>query len=187
MLMTKPSKRKQLGASLIEVLISILILSFGLLSMGGMMAAAVQLPKLAALRATATSIAANHIDRIRANPAGFAAGQYDENLSYDGTFSAPASADCTYPNCTLVSLATMDKAAVNRMLRQQLPAGGMRLERDTSGGTPSTTEGNLWIIWQEPGTLAAFNNIANSDPCPSQVTSAFTNPAPRCLYMRFKL
>lgn len=185
--MIKPSCHLQRGASLIEVLISILILSFGLLAMGGMMATAVQLPKMAALRATAASIAANHVDRMRANPAGFASGLYDENLSYDGTFSVPASADCNYPNCTAVSLATMDKAAVNRTLRQQLPAGGIRMERDASGGTPSTTAGNLWIIWQEPGSLAAFNNLANSDPCPSQVTSAYTNPAPRCLYLRFRL
>jgi type IV pilus assembly protein PilV len=185
--MIKSSRHLQRGASLIEVLISILILSFGLLAMGGMMATAVQLPKMAALRATAASIAANHIDRMRANPAGFASGLYDENLSYDGTFSVPASADCNYPNCTAASLAAMDKAAVNRALRQQLPAGGIRVERDTSGGTPSATAGNLWIVWQEPGSLAAFNNLANSDPCPTQVTSAYTNPAPRCLYLRFRL
>ncbi|MDO8699942.1 MAG: type IV pilus modification protein PilV [Rhodoferax sp.] len=179
--------QKQIGATLIEVLISILILSFGLLGMGNMMATAIQLPKLSALRITAANIAANHIDRIRANPTAFANGTYDETLSYDGTFTVPAASDCSYPSCDATSLATMDKANTRMSLRQELPAGGLRVQRDGTSGTASTTEGNLWVIWQEPGTISAFSNISAADNCPSQVTSTYTNPAPRCLYMRFKL
>ena len=48
----------QTGASLIEVLVAVLILSFGMLSLGGMMAYGVQLPKLAAYRADAATLAA---------------------------------------------------------------------------------------------------------------------------------
>lgn len=172
---------RQSGASLIEVLIAILILSFGLLSMGGMMATAVQLPKLAAYRAVATNIGLNHIDRIRANPTAFATGGYDANLTYDGTFTIPSLNDCSYPACDSTSLANMDKAYTQRVLREQLPGGGMRLERD---GT-STTEGNLWIIWQTQSSASALN-ASTSDNCPAAV-SGYTNPAPRCLYMRFRL
>lgn len=172
---------RQRGSSLIEVLISILILSFGLLSMGAMMGIAIQLPKLAAYRATATNIAMNHIDRIRANPSGFASGNYTESLSYDGTFNIPSLTECTYPDCDATSIANMDKALTKNALRTQLPAGGMLV---TAGG--SATEGNLWIIWQEPGTASALS-AGSSDNCPTQVTSTYINPAPRCLYMRFRI
>jgi type IV pilus assembly protein PilV len=185
--MTRTHKSIQVGATLIEVLISILILSFGLLGMGNMMATAIQLPKLAALRSTAANIAFNHIDNMRANPTAFASGSYDETLSYDGTLTVPSTSDCTYPLCDASTLATMDKVNTRISLRRELPAGGLRVQRDNSSGTPSTTEGNLWVIWQEPGTISTFNNVSAADNCPSEVTDTYTNPAPRCLYMRFKL
>ena len=183
-IMSQPGLSRQTGASLIEVLVAILILSFGLLAMGGMMATAIQLPKLAAHRATATNIAINHIDRIRANASGFATGNYDDPLSYDGSVTVPNLNDCGYPLCDATSLANMDKAYTKRILRQLLPAGGMLIQRDTTGG--STTEGNLWIVWQEPGTASALK-AGTSDNCPTAITNTYTNPAPRCLYMRFRL
>ena len=151
----------QLGASLIEVLVAILLLSFGMLSLGGMLAYAV---------------------RMRSNVKGFTDGNYDENLSYNNTLNLPSLSDCAYPDCTTMSLATMDTAYTNRLLRKELPAGGMRVERDTASGP---TDGNLWIIWNEPATFAALNPTS-SDNCPSQVAD-FVDPKPRCLYVRFKL
>ncbi len=49
--------RQQSGASLIEILVTILILSFGMLALSGMMAYAVQMPKFSAYRATAVALA----------------------------------------------------------------------------------------------------------------------------------
>lgn len=172
----------QLGASLIEVLVAILLLSFGMLSLGGMLAYAVQMPKLAGNRAMAVALASGHIERMRSNVKGFTDGNYDENLSYNNTLNLPSLSDCAYPDCTTMSLATMDTAYTNRLLRKELPAGGMRVERDTASGP---TDGNLWIIWNEPATFAALNPTS-SDNCPSQVAD-FVDPKPRCLYVRFKL
>jgi len=173
---------RQTGSSLIEVLVAILILAFGLLSIGGMMSYAVQLPKLSNYRALAATLAAGHVERMRSNSAGFIAGNYVQNLTYDGTLTVPSLSDCSYPNCTAATLATMDNAYTNRALRQGLPAGGMRVERDTASGL---TDGNLWIMWNEPSTFAALNPFG-SDNCPAAVSS-YTNPRPRCLYLRFKL
>jgi type IV pilus assembly protein PilV len=180
-------RQQQTGASLLEVLIATLILSFGLLSMGIIMASAIQMPKLSAMKATATHLATSHIDRIRANAAGFAAGQYDQALSYDGTSSVPSLSDCSYPNCTPDTLALMDKAFTLRALRQQLPSGGMLLQRDTTTGSTTSVDGNLWIIWQEPGSFNGLNNTATSDNCPAEVSSGFTDPVPRCIYIRFRI
>jgi type IV pilus assembly protein PilV len=178
----KSNLRNQSGSSLIEVLVAVLILSFGMLALGGMLAYAVQMPKLAALRATATNLAASHIERMRANITGFRNGSYDENLTYSGATTVTALNNCSYPSCTATSLATMDKATTLNSLRRELPAGGLRMERD---GTSGTTVGNLWIIWQEPTTFASISPSA-SDNCPAAVAT-FTNPRPRCLYVRFEL
>ena len=181
------SRQQQTGASLLEVLIATLILSFGLLAMGIIMASAIQLPKLSAMKATATQLATSHIDRIRANAAGFAAGQYDQALSYDGTITVPNLSDCSYPNCTPETLAVMDRAFTLRAIRQQLTAGGMLLQRDTTTGSTTSSDGHLWIIWQEPGSFNGLINTATSDNCPAEVSSVFTNPVPRCIYIRFRI
>ena len=55
--------QQQRGATLIEVLVAVLILSFGLLSLGAMLSYAVQLPKLSGHRMIATNIASDHIER----------------------------------------------------------------------------------------------------------------------------
>ncbi len=182
--------QSQSGASLIEVLVAILLLSFGMLALSGMMSFAVQSPKLSAYRATAANLASSHVERIRANPSGFSANSYAMAMSYNGTFfsrsdNLPALADCSYPNCTSSTLATMDNAATNRAVRIELPAGGMLLTCDTSPCTKASY-GNLWILWQDPSTLATLG--ASSDNCPtSDPAWSALSPKPRCLYIRFKV
>ena len=175
--------RRQSGSSLIEVLVAVLILSFGLLSLGGMMAYAVQMPKLSGYRSTATMLAASHIESMRANPsAGY--GIALVAASYPD-YTAVSLDDCSYPACTLASagsagsIAKMDTARTRRALRTELPAGDMHLVMDPG----DASAGNLWIVWQEPDTFAKLNS-ATSDSCPNV---AFSSPKPRCLYVRFKL
>ncbi len=179
------SPKSQGGASLIEVLVAILLLSFGMLALGAMLSFAVQAPKMSAYRATATNLASGHVERIRANPEGFGANAYTSALSYDGTTNPIALADCSYPACTATTLAAMDNAATNHAARIELPAGGMIMKCDTPTTCTSASYGNLWIVWQEPSTVAVLG--ASSDNCPTEVTGAYTSPAPRCLYVRFKV
>jgi type IV pilus assembly protein PilV len=177
------TSKKQSGSSLIEVLVAILILSFGLLALGAMLSFSVQMPKLSGYRATAANLAASHIERIRANPTQFPAGSYISASSYDGTFNAIALADCAYPACTAATLATMDIQATRFAARTELPAGGLLVTCD-AGACGANSYGNLWIIWQEPGSTTALNPT-NSDNCPAAL-AAF-NPVPRCLHVRFKI
>lgn len=183
----KTLARPQSGASLIEVLVAILLLSFGMLSLASMLAYAVQMPKLSAYRATAANLAASHVERMRANTAGFALDAYKETMTYG---ASPASVTlCAYPACTADTIATLDKTATNQAIRRELPGNtaGMRV---TCNGPCSALDGDLWVIWQEPSTFATLN-AANSDECPDPAASpsftAFTTPAPRCLHIRFKL
>lgn len=178
---------KQCGASLIEVLVAILLLSFGMLSLASMLAYAVQMPKLAAYRATAANLAASHVERMRANTAGFALDAYKETMTYGASLASVT--PCAYPACTADTISTLDKNATNQAIRNELPGNtaGMRV---TCNGACSTLAGDLWVIWQEPSTFSALN-ATNSDECPDPTTApgftAFTAPAPRCLHIRFKL
>jgi type IV pilus assembly protein PilV len=179
----------QAGTSLIEVLISILLLSFGILALGAMVSFMVQMPKLSGYRATAANLASNLVERIRANPSGFSNGSYDKLSSYDSSqnkLSIGSSEICAYPVCDMNTLATMDFEETKVAVRAELPAGGMLMLRDNGSGTASTTEGNLWIVWQEPSTYAALDP-SSSDNCPKEITDNYTNPIPRCLYVRFKI
>ena len=86
---------------MLEVLIAILLLSFGMLSMAAMVSFVVQMPKLSGYRATAVNLASDYIDRIRANPAGFSSGGYDKTSSYDSSRNVLEMEDsdvCTYPS-----------------------------------------------------------------------------------------
>jgi type IV pilus assembly protein PilV len=180
-LRAKLRRYRQRGATLIESLVAILVLSFGLLAIGGMMAYAVQLPKMAGNRAVAIGMASDLVERMRANVTGYAAANYDTALTYDGSFTVPSASagNCTYPNCTASLLAIMDLAWMQRQLRLQLPAGGFSVQ-NTGGNT-----GNLWVLWQDPDSLGNFST-STSDNCPSGAAS-YTSPRPRCVFIPFKL
>ena len=151
-----------------------------MLALSATLSLSVQLPKLAAYRASASNLASSHIERIRANPQGFAANAYSSALSYDGTRASISLNDCLYPLCTPASLAAMDNAALKHATRAELPMGGMLMKCDTAICT-SGSYGDLWIVWQEPPTFAPLDP-GNSDHCPID----FAAPKPRCLYVRFK-
>ena len=182
--MKKPYPLHQAGASLIEVLVAVLILSFGMLSLGGMMAYGVQLPRLAAYRADAANLASSHVERMRANAAGFDGGNYNVTMSHPGVL--PIVVPCVYPNCAPDTLATLDTDETNKALRSALPSGGMRV---TCNGACTDRSGDIWVLWLEPTTFASLNT-ASADECPDPLVApvfvAFTTQ-PRCLHIKFQL
>lgn len=176
--------RPQSGATLIEVLVSIVILSLGMLSLSAMTAFTVQMPKLSGYRATAANIASSHIERVRANRLGFVGGEYATPSSYDGTFNPLPLHPCEYPNCTVSSLAAMDDAVTKRAARIALPAGGVLTTCDPQPCAVNSM-GNVWVMWQEPKARAWLDSLT-SDNCPPPAIANLGEPRPRCLYARFK-
>ncbi len=189
----KNLKYTQTGASLIEVLIAILILSFGMLSLGGMLSVSVQLPKLSAYRATATNLASSHVERIRANPDAFVNGSYVSGLNEtsDWSFSTIALTNpCQFSGgtqCTSTTLAAADINEFRNAVRRELPAGDT-IVKCSDSPCLKTSYGELTVVWQEPSTLAALD-ATSADNCPSEVTTLYASPKPkpRCLYVRFKV
>lgn len=111
---------QQRGTSLIEVMIAILLLGFGLLGMLGLKAAGLKYVGQAGARATAAFHAAEILDRLRANPVRAAAGAYQLSL----TDPAPA---------TPVDVVQTDLAQWRRWIAANLPSGTGSVTVDAGG------------------------------------------------------
>lgn len=184
----KRLQRKQLGSSLLEVLVSILLLSFGMLALAGMQAYSVAAQKNAANRAVASALANELAELIRLNPTGFTDGNYDvAMMTHTGK---PAQAPCSFPNCTTPALlAAADLTSFQNRVRDQLPLGGVELSRPAF----STTQANIWIVWEEAGVLNNMRTVGGTtqsaemlaDNCSANAKGLAT--LPRCFYIKVQL
>jgi type IV pilus assembly protein PilV len=105
------------GFAMMEVLIAIVILLFGLLGFAGLQAAGIRYNHAAYLRTQAALQASDMVDRMRANPTAIAAGNYD---NVTGTGTDPG---CITSGCTPVDLAKYDQYAWNTANAAVLPSG----------------------------------------------------------------
>ena len=98
------------GMTLIEVMIAVLLLSFGLMGMLGLKLAGLKSTGMSNARAAASICAADILDRMRANPVRALAGSYNIAL----TDAAPA---------TPTGVAQVDVAQWRQRVRDNLPSG----------------------------------------------------------------
>lgn len=125
------SRFSQSGGSLLEVLVSILILSIGLLGMVGMVVGSFKAEQMSMTRSMVADTLANIADRMRANsdPAlpveayAYSNTYSTERASIDGnsSFLVPAT-DCVANVCTSAEMAAFDLAEWRSYLNRQLPA-----------------------------------------------------------------
>ena len=95
----------QKGFSLIEILVSLLVLSVGLLGMGGLQVATVKGSSNAHYRTSASLLAMSLAARMRANQAGVSEGYYGQTIS-NCNFSYKCKNQNTH--CSAQQLATYD-------------------------------------------------------------------------------
>ena len=152
------------GISMLEVLITILILSLGLLGMAGLVTTGMKSNATAHYRSIATNQAQDIADRMRANLAGVRGGFYDAI-----TAGIPASVDCIAAECDASQVAVFDHAQWNAVNSAVLPGGA------------GTVAGNLVngfliaVMWTEKEMGGAI------DPqCPDGVSAGT-----RCFLTRF--
>jgi len=86
---------QQSGFSLLEVLISLLVLGIGLLGLGGLQVASLKGTTNAHSRTIATMFAMDLADRMRANPLGVKGGFYGTSVSCSGGAYCRNSTYCT--------------------------------------------------------------------------------------------
>ena len=124
-------KKNSQGFTLLEVLIALVIFSFGLLALAALMAKGLQYNTSALHRSYASSQAYDMADRMRANRLGIDAGNYD---MVSGTGSDPG---CITSGCNPAQMAQYDGWAWNSMNAAVLPSGSGTVAR--SGATYTIT------------------------------------------------
>jgi type IV pilus assembly protein PilV len=183
-------KKPQQGASLIEVLVSILIVCLGLLGMASMVAASVQYVKLAQFQTIGTQLAEAYAENLRANTSGFHAGNYDRSVVYDGASKTLKIPTCVKNLlCTPSEIANIDQAVWLNDLRRRLPAGGAYVLR----GNNNALAADIWVMWADPslvfsnGDLSVFGT--GGDQCPAAAIADLPNAVivPHCLYFRVSI
>jgi type IV pilus assembly protein PilV len=114
---------------MIEILVTLVILSIGLLGVAGLQLTGLQSNRSAYYRSQATIIAYDMIDRMRTNVDGVAANHYDD-LDSDNPPSSPPTCIESANGCSAASLADNDlQEWVNDYL-SMLPAGSGTVTRN---------------------------------------------------------
>jgi type IV pilus assembly protein PilV len=116
-------KSNQAGFSMIEVLVTLVILSFGLLGVAGLLVSGVSNAASSEAMSKASQLAADMADRIRANPVVAMSATSQYITTYEDV--APTSP---------TSIAERDKKAWLEALAAQLPQGDGKITNTVSGG-----------------------------------------------------
>lgn len=137
--------RKVCGFTLIEVLISLVIMSVGMLGIAGLYVHSMQAGRTSVLRHNAVTLAGDIADRIRANPR--AAAAYGlagaNNNCVDGGI-----------NCTIGEMAADDIFHWDQQAAATLPNGQVNVVFN-NGVVPPTYQ--ITITWTEPGEVLNYS------------------------------
>jgi type IV pilus assembly protein PilV len=129
--------RKQSGTTLIEALVSILLLSLGLLGMAGLQLNAMAYQKSSWATHRIAELTADISERIRANPAGAVNGNYSYTAVYNAAKSATITSNACRTSgsaCTTAQIANDDISAWLAKAQSALPGGAVRLEGASNTG-----------------------------------------------------
>ena len=145
---TQPPPHRSAGFTLLEVLIAVVILSIGLLGLAGLQTTGLRNNQDAYARTQAATLANDMADRIRANMAGFNAGNYNNAATYTAT--------CNTSGCTPQQMAQHDTSLWNQALAA-LPAGQ---------GTVTNNAGlvTVTVMWDNSRSGATGTDCDPNDP-----------------------
>ena len=126
--------RRQHGFSMIEVLVTLLIISLALLGTAGLQAYSMRLNQGGQFRTLAVFLVADLAERMEANKAGAVAGSY---VLANGNVPNLVSTACVDGACVPVNLATFDLSLWQNAIAASLPQGSWTVAQ-TVAGNPST-------------------------------------------------
>lgn len=178
MLMGRKRFRHQ-GYSMIEVLVSIFIVSLGILALSGLMVRASTLGKTAEFRSVASLLAADIADRMRANPDGSTSYALAPSALATAAPGAASKLCNTAPGCSATEMAAQDLADWQAALFAALPSGTGAITVNANDGSNFTAD--VWVMWRDPGSEDATREKIAVDTC-SPSMAATENAS--CMYFR---
>ncbi len=183
-----PVRLRSAGFSLIEVLVAMFVVAMGILALAGLLQASTRYSKMSELRSTATLLANDVADRIRANPVGgeLGAGGYDLADKAFPSPVAPAHAPCTSDApCGPSDLAAVDMAEWTARVHATLPKGSGWVKFHV-GKAPAPDYVDVWVGWADPLTLApGISTDRSGTECPAAWKTI--EPSVRCVYLQVAL
>lgn len=150
---TDETKKRQTGFTMLEVLVAIVVLSFGLLGLAGLQADGLRNNTSAYLRTQANLLAYDMLDRMRANLQGVENGDYDDLLG-----TAPTDPGCISSGCSIAQMAQHDAYEWSQKLAEILPEGQGKV-----AGTGIGSVFTITVMWDDLRTGATGTNCSG-DP-----------------------
>jgi type IV pilus assembly protein PilV len=173
------------GFSLVEVMVAMFVVAMGILALAGLLQASTRYSKMSEMRSTATLLANDIADRMRANYVGAQLGSagYDNAEKVFPTTVAPPHAACTSDApCGPAELAKADMADWTARVRATLPKGSTWIQF-RAGKAPAPDSLDVWVGWADPLTLApGISTDRSGTECPASWKAA--EPSVRCVYLQ---
>lgn len=160
-----PHRTGQKGAGMVEVLVAIVVFSFGMLGLASLQTAALKGHLNAWARESVSTLTADLGERIRSNPMGARVGAYRYTPGY--TAAGLPQGVAVPPDCATALLpaerARCDLHAVHQMARRRLPGGFINVAGDDMHGLRIT------VMWTDkdhatPGTVCTQQPGAGTGP-----------------------
>ena len=174
-------RRRIGGATLVETLISILILSAGLLGMVSLQGSALAYQRTASVQVMATQYAQALGDMVRANP---------DALKQDGAYGwtekymsgvEPVGASCSMTDtCTAGEVAAAEVKLWLAQVRRDLPHGDAFIQP-----SPIDSSINVWMMWRHSSTVPS----GSTDPTCAADAIQHLDPGlrPHCIFLKIRL
>lgn len=197
-LLHRPLCARERGFSLIEVLVSMFIVSLGILALTGLMQASARYGKTSEMRSTATLLANDIADHIRANAgasdpvSGASSYQLVDPYATAPTIPTPGKPDCSTA-CTPAQLAQLDLSGWLKRVNATLPGGDGYIEYRKPTGVSQRGVVDVWVAWTDPTPSAMAQKERPDSECWSRnsssgwVDSVRDNYSVRCVYLQVGL
>jgi len=179
------ARARSFGFSLVEVLVAMLVVAMGILALAALLQASTRYARMSELRSSATLLANDIADRMRANSVGAQLGPlgYDAVEKVFPTTVAAAHAACTSDApCGPTDLAKADLADWTARVRATLPKGSVWIQF-RAGKAPAPDSLDVWVGWADPLTLpSSISTDRSGTECPPGWKAA--DPSVRCVYLQ---
>jgi len=151
-------RHRQRGFSLLEVLVTVVILSIGMLGVAAVLVTVHKANASSYLRQQAVQQAYDILDRMRANRSVALQGSYDVALN---TVPGTPSVNCTSGSCSPAQLASYDQWQWRTDIANNLPSGTGSVVTASFGAAPNvSTQVTVVVQWSDTPTQQTQQTVA---------------------------
>lgn len=149
--------RNDSGFSMIEVLVTLVILSIGLLGVAGLQTASLRFSQESYFQSQAVALVSDMIDRMRSNRNGIDSNKYN-GINTNASKITAITKDCFSAKCTADEIATFDLENWALNVAKFLPGGVGKIDKAANSNYTVT------VMWDHARTGATGEACDSSNP-----------------------